>query len=434
MMNRRNNFLPVILFFILSFGVSASAQNALWLDQTPLPSWNERSRAAILQTKKIAADELKRCASVVRQPSLAADRLLARSGWTLVGPPQTMGRTSLITVAQSFDGMCRPLGFQKFVFVGSRLAGTLSPAPMDSRTDGALTSARMISENSISAEYARYRETDALCCPHKIEAVSFRLKPDGGGNFLLVPEGKSQVGVSDGAQSENLVNTKWQWLATQTPVEKIVAANPENYTLEFLPDGKVNVRADCNSGSGTYKAAERNLSFSGIVTTLRGCPPETQDRKFLDGLNAARVYRIQGDTMLIDLLADSGTMQFVRVTADGRVPDNLKNTVWRWAETITPVEKITVSNPENYTLEFLPDGKLNVQADCNRGRGSFQSNGKNLTFSGIALTRKACLQGSLSNRFLRGLEAARVYKIEGDTMLIDLFADGGTMRFTRVAQ
>jgi heat shock protein HslJ len=432
MINRRNKFLLIIFAFILPLATPVFAQNSIWLDQNPLPGWNERSRA-IPQTRKMAAGDLTRCAKVVRQPALDAERQLARSGWTLVEPAQASGRATLVTGAQGFDGMCRPLAFQMFVFIGNRLAGTLSPAPMNSRTDGALVNARLNSETTLSAEYARYRETDALCCPHKIEAVSFLIKPAGGANFLLVPESKSAV-VADNAQSQNLENTKWQWIATQTPVEKITATKPENYTLEFLPDGKVNVQADCNGGSGAYKAAANNLTFSGIVTTLRGCPAGTQDQKFLGGLNAARIYRVQGDTMLVDLSADSGTMQFVRVAADGSVPDDLKNTIWRWEETITPVEKITVSKPEGYTVEFLPDGKLSVQADCNRGRGNFQSNGKSLTFSGIALTRKACLQGSLDNRFLRGLEAARVYKIEGDTMLVDLFADGGTMRFTRVSR
>ncbi len=56
------------------FGGNVFAQPD-WLDMTPLPSWNERKRA-ILQTKKISAAELKRCAVVVRQPTLPQDKLL----------------------------------------------------------------------------------------------------------------------------------------------------------------------------------------------------------------------------------------------------------------------------------------------------------------------------------------------------------------------
>jgi hypothetical protein len=52
-----------------------------------------------------------------------------------------------------YDGMCRPRQYQDFVFVGSVFAGTLSPQPMDSRTDGAL--------GRVFHRSAERRQTDA---------------------------------------------------------------------------------------------------------------------------------------------------------------------------------------------------------------------------------------------------------------------------------
>ena len=246
MKNGRINFSAAILAFIYLSGSSAFAQN-IWLDQNPLPGWNERSRA-ILETKKISPAELKRCGAVVRQPTLAQDRLLTKMNWTLVGAAQIYGRTTVVTTADGFDGMCRPMGIIARVFVGNRVAGTLSPAPTDSRTDGYLTGVKMTSEKNITAEYARYGASDALCCPSKIEAVTFVVKPDRNANFLLVPESKIDTSAGDGNSSndggnqpgdsgERLKNTFWRWESLKDANGKITIEKPENYQIEFKPDG-----------------------------------------------------------------------------------------------------------------------------------------------------------------------------------------------------
>jgi len=56
----------------------------------------------------------------------------------------------------AFDGMCRPLGYQFFVFSGGRFAGTLSPHPMDSRTDGAAQIPPLVSARELAAAFSRY--------------------------------------------------------------------------------------------------------------------------------------------------------------------------------------------------------------------------------------------------------------------------------------
>ena len=52
-----------------------------------------------------------------------------------------------------------------------------------------------------------------------------------------------------------LTNTPWAWQGTQMKDgTRIVAEAPERYTLTFQPGGQVNVRADCNRGSGSYSS------------------------------------------------------------------------------------------------------------------------------------------------------------------------------------
>ncbi len=97
MRNLKIKFFLTTLALVASCAVNALAQS-FWLDQNPLPSWNERSRA-ILQTKKISAAESKRCAVAVRQPSLPQDFLLTKMNWTLVGAAQVHGKTTVVCTA-----------------------------------------------------------------------------------------------------------------------------------------------------------------------------------------------------------------------------------------------------------------------------------------------------------------------------------------------
>ncbi len=178
-------FLIAAFVVVLPLGSNAFAQKN-WLDQKSMSNWNSSSE--ISKTKKISPAELKRCADEVRTPSLEGDTILMKKGWTLLGnPTQVNGDTAVVSVAGAFDGMCRPLKSQTFVFVGSKLAGTLSPALMDSRTDGTLTNVKLTSATTLTAEYARYRANDPLCCPWKTQEVRFDIKQNAG-NFLLTPQ------------------------------------------------------------------------------------------------------------------------------------------------------------------------------------------------------------------------------------------------------
>ncbi|MCA1574605.1 MAG: META domain-containing protein [Acidobacteria bacterium] len=205
MKNQSIRLLGAAFAVVLTFSVHVVAQSQYsWLDDKPLPSWSERSRA-ILQTEKIGQSELARCRNVIRPATLPVDRLLTKYNWTLVGDAQVFGRATAVTVAQGFDGMCRPRGFQTLVFVGNLVAGTLSPGPMDSR-----------------------------------------------------------------------------------------------------------ILADCNRGNGTYKLDGQSLRFSGFASTRMACAPGSLDSRFLQSLDAARIYKMEGDALYVDLFADSGTMKFVK--------------------------------------------------------------------------------------------------------------------------
>ena len=70
--------------------------------------------------------------------------------------------------------MCRPVTYNLFVFVGGRFAGVLSPTSMASRLDSSSGVVRLPLP-AITAEFARYTGTDALCCPSSRVTVRYRI-------------------------------------------------------------------------------------------------------------------------------------------------------------------------------------------------------------------------------------------------------------------
>ena len=122
---------------------------------------------------------------MARPPEDAVERQVAAAGWTLFGGAETSGRTRMISGCTSVDGMCRPAGYQVFVFVDGKFAGTLSPRPMEPRTDGAALAQRLLSADAVASEFARYAAANPLCCPSRVATVIYRVQRGPGGPVLV---------------------------------------------------------------------------------------------------------------------------------------------------------------------------------------------------------------------------------------------------------
>jgi heat shock protein HslJ len=113
--------------------------------------------------------------------------------------------------------------------------------------------------------------------------------------------------------TDQLAGTSWEWLHTQSPVDKAEPAEPKNYVLTFTTDGRVTGTADCNRMLGTYRAGDRQVQFRGLATTRRMCPPGSLGDRFARELNVVRIYTFfTPDTLRMDMLADGGTLTFRR--------------------------------------------------------------------------------------------------------------------------
>ncbi len=102
---------------------------------------------------------------------------------------------------------------------------------------------------------------------------------------------------------------------------------------------------------------------------------------------------------------------------------------WQWQETVTPVEKITVLQPERYTLRLTEKRRAELKFDCNRGGGSYQIAEGKLSFGPMMATRMACPEDSMDAIYMKYLQNVNSYFIEGDSLYLELPAGNGTLRF-----
>src|SRR5262245_44432881 len=84
----------------------------------------------------------------------------------------------------------------------------------------------------------------------------------------------------------------WELVShTATNSKPVAIAEPARYTLQFLPDGRLLARLDCNQGSGGYTASDGVLTLTPMAATLKLCPPDSQVDPFQLLLSQATAYQ-----------------------------------------------------------------------------------------------------------------------------------------------
>jgi putative salt-induced outer membrane protein YdiY len=173
----------VLAMMMVVVAPAVRAQGGDWIEALP-GTWNAPG-AAIPQAPSGDAGTLARCADQIRPASTAADRALEAAGWKLFGPVLAHGSTSIVRAMSNVDGMCRPLAYHAFVFVDDDFVGTLSPAPMNSRTDGSLAELSWVDAGRAAAVFARYAPEDPLCCPTRESTVEYAIEQRDGRVVLV---------------------------------------------------------------------------------------------------------------------------------------------------------------------------------------------------------------------------------------------------------
>lgn len=251
---------------------------------------------------------------------------------------------------------------------------------------------------------------------------------------ILAPAATSHA-ASPQQTAPALAGTSWKWTEFRGGDGKVLTVEaPENYTVAFGPDGKVAVKADCNTGGGSYAQDGNSLKFGPIALTMMACPPGGLGGEFLKYLDNVRTFVMDGDALVMNLFADAGDMRFLPLDAGATapaVPDDapdLTGTRWMWARFEGGDGGVVeVANSENYLLDFGADGRAAVKADCNTGSGPFAQDGFELDMGPFITTLMACPPESLGSDFMRYLDAVSAFAIDGDNLVLSLEADAGKM-------
>lgn len=116
------------------------------------------------------------------------------------------------------------------------------------------------------------------------------------------------------------------------------------------------------------------------------------------------------------------------------LPVELLDVTWQWTWFGSGAEQFDVDHPQNYTLLFLADGTVAIEADCNRGTARYSlAEDNRISLAPIAVTMMLCPDPSLEARFLGALEQVVSYfQMDGDFFL-ELPISSGTLRFRREA-
>ena len=185
----------VVASAALSLTVSAAGQTAAasWLDR-PFVNWNKGGDSVPAVPREPGGNELResvisRC-RLTPPRSTGAERAVDAAGWIpFWNVDQQLVREDIEIVGgmRGADGMCRPIAYNLFVFVGGRFAGILSPTHMTSQSDSSAGVVRMPLP-AITAEFARYTSTDALCCPSSHVRVSYRIDRTSAGPVVAPAE------------------------------------------------------------------------------------------------------------------------------------------------------------------------------------------------------------------------------------------------------
>lgn len=188
----------LVLFFV----VSAAQTPASWLDR-PLSGWN-KAGAAVPPASAFAeakAAVISRC-RLTPPRSTRAEQTVDAAGWIPfwnVDQQLVRGEVEIVGGMRGADGACQPAAYNVFVFVGDQFAGTLSPTEMTTKADSAsgvirmplpLVDTKFIINTAfiISAEFARYQNSDALCCPSSRVAVRYRIDQTAAGSVIVPVE------------------------------------------------------------------------------------------------------------------------------------------------------------------------------------------------------------------------------------------------------
>ena len=213
----------------------------------------------------------------------------------------------------------------------------------------------------------------------------------------------------------------WEIVSFSEPESApVTITDPSRSTVQFLPAGRLLARLDCLHGHGGFTAAAGVLALTPLAVTTEMCPPDSEDTRIQTILESATSYTFAPDGLLL-LHGDTGSLHLRPALTGVR---------WAW-QTFQGSDDTIVrpDDPSQYTVEFLPNGTLAIQAACHHAVGTYTVDNSTVDLRIGGSTRAICPSGALMDRFLRDLDQVTSHVFRDGKLYLALPMDAGIHAF-----
>jgi heat shock protein HslJ len=186
-----------------------------------------------------------------------------------------------------------------------------------------------------------------------------------------------------------------------------------------------------------------SIDIGPAATTRMMCAAEgvmEQESQYLAALEMAEVYRVDGDALELRTADGALAVSYGAQPAAAAGGDegttavasspSLTGVAWQLQQIQSMDDTVTTpGDPANYTVEFLDDGTVAIQADCNRAAGTYTVDGSQLAIQLGPMTTALCPEGSLSDEFVRNLGDTVSYVFDNGNLYLATKMDGAILEF-----
>ncbi len=119
------------------------------------------------------------------------------------------------------------------------------------------------------------------------------------------------------AQAPGLAGTDWQLVRFQSGDGRTFTPDDRaKYTFGFRTGGVLNMRIDCNRGTGSWRSPEpQRLEIGPLAVTRALCPPGSLFDQIAKEVGNVRTFTMKDGRLYLSLVANGGTMELEPIAA-----------------------------------------------------------------------------------------------------------------------
>jgi heat shock protein HslJ len=242
------------------------------------------------------------------------------------------------------------------------------------------------------------------------------------------PETSTPAQPTVSADEVRLTQSVWLWTRTEYGDGSVLQSpDPNNYTVAFMQDGRVAIRADCNTGSVPFTVDGAELTIQPGIMTLAACQPGSQGSMFVRDLMQVATFVFDGPQLVLNMRLSSGNMIFVPQSAsalDGS---------WNVTNYNNGMEAVVSPLPGTLVNMMFEGGRVSGSASCNTFTGAYTVSGSSIAIGPLATTLRLCVPDELNQQeqqVLAALAATTTYELSGN--LLTFRDDAGAMQIVAV--